>query len=175
MIDLMGYATGGKEFAVMDDLAKLDVTHWRGTRIEFERRGNVRTAEPYEYPALPNYVWITCDWGQLHRVLSVKHLSPLVRFMTRADVAGFAAFRRQAEARLAEARRIIGNRDAIVAYRKGERLEIRDGAFAGALAEFGRMVIKTGQLFPQIEAEVELFGRKARMLLDPLDVRRAAE
>lgn len=174
-LDLLGYATTGKEFEVMDQLAALGIQHWRGERIEFERKGKVRTAEPYTYPALPNYVWITATHGQLHRVVSIKHLFPTVQFMARGDVAGFEAFRRSAEARLAEANRIIGNRAAISAYRKGEKLEIRDGSLAGKLARFSRMIHSANEQFPQIEAEMELFGMVTKIKVDPLSVRRAAE
>ena len=47
-LNWLGFAVTGKEFVAMDDLRRFGIDHWRGVRIEFERRGKQRTAEPHE-------------------------------------------------------------------------------------------------------------------------------
>lgn len=172
-IDILGYARTGREFEVMADLADLGVEFWRGERIEFERRGKQRTPDAYTYPALPNYIWIRPTHHQMHLMVSIRHMAPTVKFLSRGAVRHFEAFRARAEKMAGEARRIVGNRAAITQYQAGERLEIRDGAFAGELATFARLVEHSWLMHPMFEVERELFGRMVRFEVDPLSVRKA--
>jgi len=186
-MNIMAYATTGREFEVMDDLASIGVECWQGKRIEFERRGKSRIAEPFEYPALPNYIHITAPFHRVSDIMDIRHLSRTVKFMHEADVMGWQVFKRAAEARLAEAQRIIAERarmdaakasrqdviNLISSYKFGDALEIQGGAFAGMLATFGRMVVKPGTAHPMVEAKVQLFGGEVAAALDPLDVRKA--
>jgi transcription antitermination factor NusG len=186
-LQIMAYTTTGREFEAMDDLDAIGIDRWRGTRIEFERRGKSRVAEPYSYPALPNYIWITAPHHRLADVMDVRHISRTVKFMTLADVASWQRFQREAEARLAEAQGIIERRKIMEAasadrqqiinlmagYKRGDTLKIDGGAFAGMLATFSRMVINRGERHPMIEAEIEMFGGKTTAAIDALHVRRA--
>ena len=185
--EIMAYATTGREFEVMADLSELGVTHWPGMRIEFERRGKSRIADPYVYPALPNYLHITAPFSMLSAIMDIRHLSRTVKFLHRADVASWQAFQRASDARLTAAQHIIAERDRmatakasrqdiinlISTYKAGDALEISSGAFAGMLATFGRMVVKPGNLFPMVEASVQLFGQEVLTDIDPLNVRKA--
>lgn len=173
MSDWLGYARTGKEFEVMDALARLGINHWRGERIEFERRGRNRTADPYTYPALPNYVWIGPEPRQVHLLVTIPHLARTFLTLTEASGNAMRAFADMAERRKAEARRIIGNREAISGYQAGDVLEIRDGPFAGQLARFERMVQAAHDYYPTIAAHMEVMGRAVAVTLDPLNVRRA--
>lgn len=172
-LDWLAYARTGKEFAVMDDLADLGIAHWRGERIEFERRGKNRTAEPYRYPALPNYIWIRPLPQQVHSLASIEFMARTFHFLSAHSAREMERFRRMAEARKLEAERIIGNRDAIAEYQAGQKLEISDGPFAGELATFCRIVHRSGELFPKIKAEMSLMGALVPIELDPLSVRKA--
>ena len=186
-LQIMAYATTGREFEAMDDLDAIGVDHWRGTRIEFERRGKSRVAEPYSYPALPNYIWITAPHHLLSDVMDVRHISRTVKFLGASDVASWRRFQREAEARLAEAQGIIERRKIMEAanadrrqiinlmagYKRGDTLQIDGGAFAGMLATFSRMVVKAGERHPMIEAEIDIFGGKTTAAIEPLHVRRA--
>ena len=186
--EIMAYATTGREFEVMADLAALGVAHWPGRRIEFERRGKSRVAEPFEYPALPNYLRITAPSHMLSDIMDIRHLSRTIKFLRLPeDVRSWQRFQDEADARYAEAKRIIAERDRLSAakasrqeiinviaqYKAGEPLEIADGPFAGMLATFGRMVVKPGTSFPMVEATVQIFGRDNDIAVDPLSVRRA--
>ena len=155
----------------MSALDDLGIPHWRGVRVEFERQGKKRLPEPVEYPSLPNYVWLWPDHHQIHQLRDVKHLAHTMRFLTDADVRAFGVFRAAADARHAEAMRIVGNRAAICEYRQGERLIIADGPLAGMLATFSRMVQASD--FAHVEAEVEIFGALVPTVLDPLSVKKA--
>jgi hypothetical protein len=187
MMDIMAYATTGREFEVMGDLASIGVDYWHGKRIEFERRGKARIAEPFEYPALPNYIHITAPFHRVSDIMDIRHLSRTVKFMHDTDARGWHVFQRAADARYAEAKRIVMERDMlslanasrqdminlIAQYKAGDTLEISGGAFAGMLATFGRMVVKAGTAYPMVEARVNMFGGEVSAAVDPLDVRRA--
>ena len=172
-IDILGYAHTGREFEVMDELTALGVDHWRGERIEFERRGKQRTPEGYPYPALPNYIWVRPTHAQLHLMVSIRHLAPTVRFLSRGGARDFGVFSRAIDAKADEARRIAGNRKAIAQYQIGERLEIREGVLAGEIASFTRLVEHSWMMHPMVEVEYEIMGRTTKMEVDPLSVRKA--
>ena len=187
IIEIMAYATTGREFEVMADLAAIGVAHWDGRRIEFERRGKHRIAEPFEYPALPNYLRISAPRHMISDVMDIRHLSRTLKFLHSADVRSWQAFQTASDARLAQAQAIVAERERmksanasrqgiislIAQYKTGDLLEISGGAFAGMLATFGRMVVKPGTSHPMVEARVQLFGRETAAAIDPLDVRKA--
>jgi len=187
MMEIMGYAQGGCEFEVMADLRAIGVTCWNGKRVEFERRGKERIAQPFEYPALPNYLHITAPFCMVSDIMDIRHLSRTIKFLHPADVRSWQVFERAADARYAEAQRVILERERmslanasrqdminiIAQYKAGDALEISGGAFAGMLATFGRMVVKPGTSHPMVEAKVQMFGGEVATAVDPLDVRRA--
>lgn len=174
-IHMLGYARTGKELEVMDALTAAGIPYWRGTRVDFVRKGKQRTPEPVESPALPNYVWLQPDSIQELHFARIKYLAHTVHFLSESSVRAFAAFAREVDARRAEADRIVGNRAAICEYKHGDRIEIRDGALAGQFATFRRMVETAADLHPRVEADMEMMGAYVPVRLDPLSVRRAAE
>ena len=174
--DMLGYAITGKEFVAMDDLARFGIEHWRGTQVKFERRGKQRTAEPHEYPALHNYIWLRPTNAQMPYLAKARFLGGTFHWLSNAAIRQLAAFRERIDAKLQEAKRIEGNRKAIAdyaAFKPGELLEIREGPLAGEMARFSALVQKSQDLFPIIKAEMDLMGRVVPVKLDPLDVRRA--
>lgn len=184
---IMAYATTGREFEVMDDLAAIGVDYWRGKRIEFERRGKSRIAEPFEYPALPNYLHISAPFYRVSDIMNIRHLSRTIKFLHPSDVRGWQVFQNASDSRYAEAQKVIIERERmslanasrqdminlIAQYKAGDALEISGGAFAGMLATFGRMVVKPGTAHPMVEANVRIFDRDVPTAVDPLDVRKA--
>lgn len=199
----LGYAITGKEFVAMEDLTRFGIDHWRGVRIEFERRGKQRTAEPHEYPALRNYIWIRPTLRQIRFLSDVRFLGRTFHMMPPATVDRFRVFCGEVEAREAEARKIIAAQEeakrvaqerarsaesrqaalaakkalikaSIAEYKAGDQIIIRDGVLAGELATFKRLVQGAHDLIPYIEAEIELMGRSTLLKVDPLAVRRAA-
>lgn len=201
-LDWLAYAVTGKEFIAMDDMKRLDIDHWRGTRVEFERRGKARTADPYDYPALHNYIWIRPTPAQVSRLRDVRFLGKTFHMMGIAAVREFSAFRDKVDAKEAEAREIVahqeeelriaqqmaamaeGRKEQLIAkramikasmqeYRDGQMIEIRDGILAGEMAKFKRLIIGAEDVHPFIEAEMEMMGRVTTVRVDPLAVRRA--
>jgi transcription antitermination factor NusG len=187
MMEIMAYASGGREFEVMADLQALGVKYWHGKRVEFQRRGKSRVAEPFEYPALPNYLHVSAPFCILSSIMDIRHLSRTVKFMHEADVRGWQAFERAADARYAEAQAVNLERqrltlanasrqditNAIAQYKAGDALEMAGGAFEGMLATFGRMVQRPGADHPMVEVNLEIFGRETTTTVDPLVVRKA--
>lgn len=141
MMEIMAYATGGREFEVMDNLAEMGVTYWHGKRIEFERRGKSRIAEPFEYPALPNYLHITAPFHMVSDIMDIRHLSRTIKFLHPADVRGWFMFKMSAEARLADAKRIIAQRERLVAEAAKARADGRSAEHAKAVASAARQEV----------------------------------
>lgn len=185
--EIMAYATSGREFEVMRELSYLGVDYWPGRKIEFERRGKSRIAEPFEYAALPNYLRISAPWHLISAVMDIRHLSRTIKFLGAGDLKEWAKFQAESDARYAKAKAIIAEHhrmadanasrqeiiNLIAQYKAGDALEISGGAFAGMLASFGRMAVKPGTSHPMVEAKLEIFGRETAVSLDPLDVRKA--
>lgn len=171
-LHVLGYAKTGREFEVMDAMTAEGIECWRGEKITFERKGRtIRTAEMVVGPALPNYVFFKCDISSLHKALSVKNLSPTVKFMHSREVAVFEDFANMLDRRAADARRIEGNRAAIAEYKKGDNLELLRGPFEGMLATFKSIVQMPHDKYPTIIADLEIFGRTTQIKVDPLDAR----
>lgn len=176
-MNLLAYAITGKEFVAMDDLTRYGIDHWRGVRIEFERRGKQRTAEPHEYPAIHNYIWLRPEPAQMQHLSNVRFLGSTFHFISRAGVQQLERFADKVNAEYQKDQRAIGNRKAIAdraAFKAGDKLEIVDGPLAGEIARFAKLVQGAQDLFPTIKAEMELMGRVVPVTLDPLAVRKAA-
>ena len=201
-LNWLGFAVTGKEFVAMDDLRRFGIDHWRGVRIEFERRGKQRTAEPHEYPAIHNYIWIRPTKSQVQHLSSVRFLGSTFHILNAHGVRQFRRFGDEVEAEEAKARAIIAQQEeakriadnmalkaetrkqqlaakrasiaaAMNEYKAGEMIEIRDGVFAGELARFRKLCLGAADVHPFIEAEIEMMGRIATVQIDPLTVRRA--
>ena len=173
--DWLGFAVSGKEFDAMDDLEAFGIAYWRGIRIEFERRGKNRTAEPFEYPYLRNYLRIRPTHAQVRLLSRVRYLGGT--FMPLSKEAGkqFDALAERADAAVEQANRAAGNRKAIAdyaAFKPGDPLEIREGALASEMARFVKLIQRPHDLFPVILAEMDVMGRTTMVEFDPLAVRK---
>lgn len=202
-MNLLAYAITGKEFVAMDDLTRYGIDHWRGVRIEFERRGKQRTAEPHEYPAIHNYIWLRPEPEQMRHLSGVRFLGSTFHFLGKHAIADLKRFQNEVEAKEQDARAIIAEqqraleiakdkaRDAeskraamdaqramikasLAEYNAGDKIIIRDGVLAGEMATFKRLVQGAKDVFPFVEAEMEMLGRITTVKIDPLAVRRAA-
>tara|TARA_R110002012_G_scaffold229159_1_gene401680 strand:+ start:1098 stop:1628 length:531 start_codon:yes stop_codon:yes gene_type:complete len=169
---LLGYAKGGKELEVMDQLDRFGISFWRGERIKFERRGKNRTAEPFTYPALPNYIFMQPDITQLEDIHKVKYLAKRIEYITPAERMDIRRFQKQVAEAMAEAQRIVGNREAMSEYNQGDTIEIKSGRLAGRFATFEVELKRYHDPYAKIRATVDMMGRATPVELDPLDVRR---
>lgn len=201
---LLGFAITGKEFVAMDDLKRVGIDHWRGVRIEFERRGKQRAAEAFEYPALHNYVWLRPYPAQMRHLSTVRFLGSSFHFLSPASVRQLADFRARVDQKEAASRAIIvqqaeamqiakckalaaeGRKAELAAkramisamlaeYVSGDQITIREGILAGEMATFRRMVQGAHDVIPYIEAEMQIMGRVTPIKIDPLSVRRAPQ
>ena len=186
----------------MDDLARFGIDHWRGVKIEFERRGKQRTAEPHEYPAIHNYIWLRPTHEQVQHLSNVRFLGSTFHFLGKHAVADLGRFQGEIEAKEQEARAIIAEQQraleiakdkartaeskraemaaqraminaSLAEYNVGDRIIIRDGVLAGEMATFKRLVQGAMDVFPFVEAEMEILGRITPVKIDPIAVRRA--
>jgi transcription antitermination factor NusG len=190
-MDWLSYARTGREFEVFDDLAALSIQHWRGERIEFQRRGYKRRAEPFVYPVLPNYVWITLPDerklrdDQITAILRIEHLARTFHALLPQHVEAFQDFRRWADTRLTQAHAAtnakliaeynatgISRPDSRADYAPGDLLEIRSGPLRDQLVRFRSLVEGAERI--SIRADVVIFGRQTTVDVDPLNVKRKA-
>ena len=183
MSTYLAYVTTGQEFAVADKLAALGFDLWCGREIIFVRKGKRRRPEPVERPKLPNYLWLNLEpeeWHDLRR-REVKHLAGTMYQLSPRDLRGsrdwigLNAFRAAVDAAYAEGQRIARNNDLaeMAQFERGQQLIDLTGTFGETCLRFRRMVERAHELYPKVEAEMEMFGRTVRVELDPLDVRAA--
>lgn len=83
--------------------------------------GKQRTAEPHEYPALHNYIWLRPTNAQMPYLAKARFLGGTFHWLSNAAIRQLAAFRERIDAKLQEAKRIEGNRKAIADYAAFER------------------------------------------------------
>ena len=180
-MQIIAYARASHEFDTRDAL------RWDGfsaivpRRVEPVSRGKERRPKLEDAPLLPNYVFIDLSADGYHRLIRSrgKYKWMAGTFLT-IPIHLERAMSRWAETVEAEAQRELDR------YRRGEELSlfscgeavrITEGPFAewieGQNITFRRMVQAAHDTFPRAEVEVELFGRIARLEVDPLHVRKA--
>jgi len=169
-MNYLGYAKSGHEFEVQDELADMGISSWVGRVIEWKRVGKKRYPEPYEIPALPNYIFMELSPHNFHKALTVRFLASALVALGSLDRRGLARFQGAVQAEYEEQDRLRRNREMPRAeFKPGQTLEIIGGPFSEKVATFRQVIERSGQMHPKLEADVE--GMKLH--LDPLDVRRA--
>jgi transcription antitermination factor NusG len=164
----------GTEFAVQEQIEALGLEASVPRRLDLERAPTKRFWEQVESPYLPGYVfaWFDAeDWHTIRHITEVRTMmavSPQAERLVRAFIdrveADFAKRKAEADA---------GNK--ISKYNPGDLLTIMTGQFAGQLATFARILQTAHDVFPEIEAEMDMMGQAVKLRLDPISVRRAAE
>ena len=159
-------------FAVEKQLHDMGIDAWTPRKITFKRAGKRRYAEAVVEPYLPGYVFADIPDELFQRAMTAKGAYMATMFISRADRAQVAAFRRRVEAENAEAERIIAAKDhaAMCAYRPGDALQILAGPFADQIVQFARLVVADR---PHIEFDAEMFGQIVKGKVDVLDVKAA--
>lgn len=178
------------DFAVARQLRALGFEAWCPRKIEFKRQGKRRHPDPIISPYLPGYVFIESSAHQYHEIFMAQGIGRTLMAIGQGDLRGerrnkdgekvkggngVLDFLTWADARLAEAERIIENNDraAMVQYSPGDPLEIISGPFMDRAVRFTAMVQEAGDMHPMVAFETELFGRVVAGKVDPLDVKRA--
>lgn len=176
------------EMAVKRQLLDLGIEEAHApVRIEFMRKGKRRFAEPTEEVLLPNYIFADIPAELFYDAIKCRGLVPSLMAIRQADLEtytdrdgqehiGLLPFMRRAEAKEAEARRIIASNDhaAMCQFDPGDTLEILSGPFMGQLVKFTRMIQSAHDLHPMVGFEGEMFGSSIPGMIDPLSVRRAS-
>lgn len=181
----LGYIKSGKtkqrgakfreynEFIVQKTLNDLNIKNWVARKIEFKRMGKSRRPEPTEMPYLPNYIFIYLEEIQISQIGSVDLLSNTLYRLNKADEGAFETFRRGVECEYSIDARRRSNGAVRTEFKEGELLKAIGGQFEDHLLKFKRLVERSYDYHPKIEAEVELFGQSVKILMDPLDVKKA--
>ncbi|MZR14239.1 hypothetical protein GQE99_14545 [Maritimibacter sp. DP07] len=169
-INYLGYAKTGHEFEVCEELEGQGIEAWAGRVIRWKRSGKKRHPDPHEEPVLPNYVFMALDDRTFHSALRVRFLANTLVMLGPADRRDLAKFQAIVEAEFEKQDRIRRNAEMPKAeFDPGQEIEIIGGPFADKIGTFRRIVERSNQLFPKLEADVG----GLRLQLDPLDVRGA--
>ena len=165
--------TTGQEQTVQEQLEALGLTCSVPLRVDVIRQGKRRRPDVVERAYLPGYAfgWFgNDDW---HAVKHAKHVRTMMGVSEPSErlVLAFIA-RVEADYMARKAQIDAGLR--VEEYNPGDLLQIMTGPFAGQLARFTRMLETAHDVFPMIEAELDVFGRAARVQVDPITARRAA-
>lgn len=168
-INYLGYAKSGHEFEVQDELRDMGIHAWVGRVIEWKRTGKKRYPEPHEIPALPNYVFMALTPHDFHRAVTVRFLASTLVGLGKLDRRGLTRFQSAVQAEYEAQDRLRRNAEVPrTVFNAGEQIEIIGGPFADKVATFRRVVERSGQFHPKLEAEMQ----GIKLQLDPLDVRR---
>lgn len=163
------------EAAVEKQLRAMGLDCFVPTQIVFKRQGKNRYAEPWVDYLCPNYIFANVPADRYAEALGAKGLARcLMRIPNREAEMHLRPFRARLDDDNAKAMKIIdeGDKRAMCEFKPGDVLEIISGPFADQCVEFCRNVREVGAPFDLVEAEVEVFGQKARVRVDPLDVKR---
>jgi transcription antitermination factor NusG len=171
-----------KQLWVIEELRRLGISAWCGTRVEFKRTGKSREWTRYDVPALPNYIVVDMDPQDMFTVTSVAHVSPTMTMVAGAALKGIKPcaaypdgrvglhqFKADVEAAFSAAERVDANsRASVTAYKKGEALRVVSGPFADMLVTFERLVKAPDVGWNKVMVETD---GGYTVTLDPLDLR----
>lgn len=161
-----------KQRWVQDELALRGIESWCGTSVTFKRVGKNRVADRYEAPYLTNYLFVEIGPNQLFDVLSVDHIAPTVQIVPRTEMAGLRTWQEDVDGLYEAAMKVDANSKAAIAeYRKGQAIKAISGPFEHFPIWFEKVAKAAHDLWPMVEAEVEILGARRKVRLDPLDVR----
>jgi transcription antitermination factor NusG len=173
-----------KQLWVIEELRRLGINAWCGTRVEFKRTGKSREWARYDVPALPNYIVVDMDPQDMFTVTSVAHVSPTMTLVAGAALkgikpceaypdgkVGLQQFRADVEAAFSAAERVDANsRAEVTEYKRGQSLRVVSGPFADMLVTFEKLVKAPHDKWQRI-AGTTAGGMPVQF--DPLDVRSA--
>lgn len=181
----------GTEQNVQEQIEALGLEAIAPRRVDLIRQGKRRYPDPVTSAYLPGYVFAWFGDGDWHVIRHIKEVrtmmgvSPQSERLVRAFIDRVEADYAQRMAQIEAANAIPNQRPnrkkrkaalALVSeYNPGDLLTIMTGQFAGQLAAFARILQTAHDVFPEIEAEMDMMGQTVKLRLDPISVRRAAE
>ena len=165
------------EFAVERQLRDLGLQAHAPRKIEFKRVGKKRYPDPVTTAYLPGYIFAEIPAAKYASAIQCNGLRPTLMAIPHQEVQRHVLrFIDRAVSENAEAERIVARRDrpAMCQFKSGEALEVLAGPFLERVLHFRRMTQASHDVYPMIEAEIEVFGQAVRVKMDPLDVKGAA-
>ncbi len=159
------------EWAVERQLRHLGCDTICPVRIDFKRAGKRRYADPVRAPYLPGYVFAEIPAETFTRAANATGAMSSFMAVTPQEMRNhvrpfFAACEEEREK--AEAIIARNDRAAMLQFTPGQAVEILQGPFAGRVATFMRLVMAAD--FPRLECEMDIFGAKLPIEVDPLFV-----
>lgn len=180
------------EFVVEAELKALPATVWCGRRLDFKRQKGTGKYDAYTTPALKYYIFATfpaiyypdvraIDQVNELSLLSHRDIEGMPKVEDSKDIKdrparpGLREFIKRINDEYAEAKKLEGNRKAICAYRKNQRLKAKDPDLEFYTLRFKEIIdSKKG---PKVVAEIPdmpvLGGKVPTVELNPVDVRAA--
>ena len=165
------YTPAKQELATEAAILALGVRAECAKRVDLIRQGKRRWPDPVISSYLPNYVFAWLDPADWHQVAKVKTVRDMIGIGPAAE-RGVSSFLARIKGDYLGRMSQIEAGERVAQYDPGDLLTILTGSFVGQLAKFGRMVETANELFPQIEADMQIMGRSVRVKLDPLAVRK---
>jgi transcription antitermination factor NusG len=169
----MLYAKGGYELAVADQIRDMGVTVHCARQMEFLRKGKQRRPEPVTSAYLPNYIFAEIPADQYLSVMAIKELAGTAQLVIPQHLPAIKDFMAVTEAEYSTANAIKGNMTAMCEYKVGQALKCLDTGFQDAMLTFKGMVERSHDLFPKVQASMEMMGQVVQVEFDPLQVRAA--
>jgi len=172
-----------KQYWVEEELRRLGIKVWCGRKVEFKRVGKDRNWTRFDVPALPNYIVLDMEPGQMYTASQVPHLMPTFMLVAKNDLRGKSSddgkkvhlglqrFMDAVEADFSAAERVDANsRAEVTEFKKGQELRVISGPFSDMLVKFEKLVKAPHDRWPSLAVELP-GGMKAKF--DPLDVKSA--
>jgi transcription antitermination factor NusG len=162
----------GQEFPVQNHLEAMGLRAEVPRKVEALRQGKRRRPDAITSAYLPGYVFAWFDADDWHAIRGAKHVRTMMGVSSQAERL-VQAFIDRVEADYADRMARIRASEYLEEYNPGDLLTIMTGPFAGQIARFTRMLETAHDVFPVIEAEIDVFGQTARVKVDPIAARRA--
>lgn len=162
----------GQELNVQEQLEAMNLQCSVPLRVDMIRQGKRRRPDVVERAYLTGYAfaWFAVeDW---HTVRGAKHVRTMMGVSAQSERL-VRAFIDRVEADYRARMEQIDAGLRVAEYNPGDLLQIMTGPFAGQLARFMRMLETAHDVFPLIEAEIDVFGRLAKVQVDPIAAKRA--
>ena len=166
------YTEPRREQDVQDQCKALGVEAWYANRAIFKRRGKRREADLVYEIDFPRVLFVDMDDAQLARIQrKVRYLSPTMQPLGKMDTRDVRRYQSALTIANAEAERLEaateGRKALISAFRAGQSLEVTEGALAGIVGPFVKLVQRSHDIFPMAQIE----GPWGKTLVDPLHLK----
>lgn len=167
------YAKSGREFEVAEAIREKGLEAYCAAKMEFVRTGNNRRPEPRVVPYLPNYLFAEIPASEYLGVMAIKYLASTATPLGKSDHKPLQRFLDAAASEYKAAERIKDNQAMISQYKAGQALRCLDGRFSDTMLTFRSMVERAHDMYPKVQAEMQMMGRTVLVEMDPLSVRAA--